>query len=278
MRETARSSSAPDAHAAPGTPIDAGVRVLPGPAMPWLLPLLVMLIGFLAVHPLDGPLAQRAARIGASLKGDIARELFAWQQYGQGLAIAVVALVLWLQSPARRRRLLDLALALLIAQAVSTGGKMLIGRPRPRPDFDDPRTFLTPWGEYPILVRGEPRLVHAWDTAAGASADLWSMPSSHTLFAATLSVFIATLYPRLRWVALALTLLVACGRVLFDAHWPTDAIVGGAAGWLIGRCVVPSFAGVRLLDGLWVRMVNRRARPAFPTLWIAEQRATGVRP
>ncbi len=242
----------------------------------WVIPLVVMLGGFFLVHPFDRTLSEHAARLALALKGDISRELFAWQQYGQGVAIVVTVLIVWLQDPARRRRLLDLGLALLIAQVVSTAGKMLIGRPRPRPGFDDPNTFLTPWGEYPIVVHGKTVLVHAWDTRAGAGTDLWSMPSSHTLFAAVLSVFLATLYPRLRWVMLALTLLVGFGRVLFDAHWPTDVVVGGAAGWLIGRCVVPSYAGVRLLDWVWVRTVNKQARPAFPALLASERgRMTG---
>ena len=234
----------------------------------WLLPILVMVVGFALVHPFDGPLAARASHLAASMPRDLRRELFAWQQYGQATAIIVAALIVWLLDPTRRRRLLDLVLALLIAQLVSTSAKLLIGRPRPRPEFNDPTTFLSPWGKYPITINGKPTLVHAWDT--GANTDLWSMPSSHTLFAAVLSVFLACLYPGLRWLALALALLVGFGRVLFDAHWPTDVIVGAAAGWLIARSIIPTFAGVRTLDWLWTRLVNRRALPAFPTMFAAE--------
>lgn len=235
----------------------------------WLLPLILGVAGFAIVHPFDAKIAAAMSDLGQRAGGDLKRELHAWQQYGQGLFIAVLAIAVWLTDAApffRRRRLLDLALALGIAQLVSTGGKMLIGRPRPRPWFADPDTFLTPWGQYPVQIDGVWKLVHAWDTKAGASADLWSMPSSHTLFAATVSVFIAATWPRLRWLVLGLTILVACGRVMFDAHWPTDVVVGGAAGWLIGRCVVGNYAGVRLLDWLWKRLVNRSAAPAFPAM------------
>ncbi len=247
------------------------------PVPRWGLPLIVLIAGFAIVHPFDGALATRAAELATSLPSDLRRELFAWQQYGQTTAIIVAALIIWLLDPARRRRLLDLGLALLVAQVVSLSAKMLIGRPRPRPEFNDPTTFLTPWGKYPITVHGEPKLVHAWDTAAGASTDLWSMPSSHTLFAAVLSVFLAALYPSLRWVALALTLLVGFGRVLFDAHWPTDVIVGAAAGWLIGRTIIPTFAGVRGLDWFWVHVVNRKATPALPGLQAAEYARAAAR-
>jgi membrane-associated phospholipid phosphatase len=243
----------------------------------WVLPLLALVLGFVIVHPFDARLHAAALRLAGALPGDLSRELQAWQQYGQGFALVVVAITIWLLDPARRRRLLDLGLALLVAQAISTGGKMLIGRPRPRPDFNDPATFFTPWGEYPIRIDGRPKLVHAWDTAAGASTDLWSMPSSHTLFAAMLSVFLATLYPRLRWLMLALTLLVGMGRVLFDAHWPSDVVVGAGAGWLVGRLVVPGFAGIRLLDWIWVRFVNRRATPALPAVLANERARTASR-
>jgi membrane-associated phospholipid phosphatase len=237
----------------------------------WLAPLLVGIIGFAVIHPFDAQVAAAFAQFAKSLSGDLRREAEAWQQYGQGVFIVVLILVIWLLDPARRRRLLDLALALGIAQIASTGGKMLIGRPRPREWFGDPNTFLTPWGEYPIKVSGQYRLVHAWDTHAGANTDLWSMPSSHTLFAAVVSVFIATLYPKLRWVALVLVLIVASGRIMFDAHWPTDVIVGGAAGWLIGQCVIAPYSGVRLLDWIWVRLVNRAAIPAYPALAAADR-------
>jgi len=237
----------------------------------WVLPTLLIVVGFIAVHPFDGPLAAGAARLRESLHGDFRRELEAWQQYGQAIAIIVTALVLWLLDPARRRRLLDLGLAVVLAEAVSQSSKMLIGRPRPRPQFNDPTTFLSPWGEYPVMVGNHYKLVHAWDKSAGANTDLWSMPSSHTLFAAMLSVFLVTLYPRLRWPALALTLLVAFGRVLFDAHWPTDVVVGAGLGWLIGRLVVPTYSGVRLLDWVWTRVIDRSAQPALPTLLAAER-------
>lgn len=241
----------------------------------WIVPLLVGAVGFASVHPFEVETRAAFTRLAAWLSGDLRREAHAWQQYGQGMFIIVLAVVVWMLDPARRRRLLDLGLALLIAQAASTGGKMLIGRPRPRETFNDPWTFLTPWGEYPVKIDGQYRLIHAWDTQAGASADLWSMPSSHTLFAAVVSVFIATLYPRIRWLVVALVLVVGLGRIMFDAHWPTDVIVGGAAGWLIGRCIIAPYAGVRGLDWLWVRLVNRTATPAYPALAAADRARQG---
>ncbi len=229
----------------------------------WLWPLIVGIFGFLFVQPYDLRLFQALSRWGQLLGGDVHREWFAWQQYGQGLAIVVTALLVWMLDPARRRRLLDLGLAVAVAQVMSSAGKVLVGRPRPRPDFMDPQSFPGPWGLYPIRVDGHWKLVHAWDRAAGANADLWSMPSSHTLFAFMLSAFLAAVYPRARGLWWVLAAMVAAGRVVFGAHWPTDVIVGAAAGYAIGTTVTRRGLGVRLLDWLWIRWVDRNARPAW---------------
>lgn len=230
----------------------------------WLPAVVLGVIGFVLVHPFDEAINHAADQLARSLRGDLRRELFAWQQYGQGFSTIVIALAIWLGDPTRRRRLLDLLLALGIAQVVAQSMKMLIGRPRPRPQFEDPWTFLGPLGEYPIVVNGHAKLVHAWDTASGANTDLWSMPSSHTMFAAMLSVFIATLYPRLRWLLVGLTAMVGFGRVLFDAHWASDVVVGACAGFGIGALVSWHYLGVRLIDWLWKKLVDRDAQPALP--------------
>src|SRR4029453_6306549 len=122
------------------------------------------------------PVFQRLHSLENSLPSDLRREWFAWQQYGQGVAIAFAALLVWSLAPAQRRRLFDLALAVVIAEAVSNAGKMLLSRPRPRPELMDPRTIPGPWGVYPIEVGGQWKLLHGWERGAGP--DLWSLPSS----------------------------------------------------------------------------------------------------
>lgn len=239
------------------------------------MPLLIGIAGFLLLLPFDGPLSHAASGAAAALPGDLRRELHAWMQYGQGVSLALTAAAVWLLDPPRRRRLLDLLLAAGVAWVVSLSAKLLIGRPRPRPEFEDPNTFLGPMGVYPVSsgrAEGGWKLVHAWDgflggrqgEAGGGGTDLWSMPSSHTLMAMVLSVFLATVYPALRWPAALLVLVVATGRVLFDAHWPTDVLVGACLGYAVGMLIIPRFRGVRALDAFWRRAVNRGAVPSFP--------------
>lgn len=234
----------------------------------WLVALLAAFALAAAVFPFDGPIGAVVARWGASLKGDVRREMFAWQQYGQGLFYLVLALVIWQADPLRRRRLLDLLLIVGLAKLVAQSAKMFIGRPRPRPYFSDPQTLLGPMGKYPVPTPdGSWRLVHAWQDG---SADLWSMPSSHTIFAFAASAFVSRLYPRLGLVVWPLAVLVGLCRVLFDAHWPTDVIVGAGVGYAIGTLISGRYLGVRLLDWVWVRLVDRGASPAYPALRAAE--------
>ncbi len=205
----------------------------------------------------DGPISDAARSI--NLGGDLRRELEAFQQYGQGGAILLVILLIWTLDPPRRRRLLDYALALGATALVVMPMKLLIGRPRPK--FDDPGEILGPLGVYPI--NDEVGLRHAWEVGSGISSDLWSMPSSHTAYAVVMSVFLSVLYPKIRPIAVGLALLVGGCRVLFGAHYPSDVLIGGGVGLLVASWVVRSSRGVRLLDWLWVRLIDKNAEPAW---------------
>jgi membrane-associated phospholipid phosphatase len=67
-----------------------------------------------------------------------------------------------------------------------------------------------------------------------------SFPSSHSMLAWTVAGVTAGEYPS-KWVQLSaysLATSVSLMRVLGQEHFPTDVLVGGAAGWLIGHYVV----------------------------------------
>jgi membrane-associated phospholipid phosphatase len=182
--------------------------------------------GFVLI-PFDGALSEAAGAFRQEvLGGDLRRELEALQQYGQGAITLLVAWAIWLLDRARRRRLLDWAAGALLAAAVAYPAKMLVGRPRPK--FGDPGVFLGPFGAYPIDA--EVGVRHAWEVWAGISSDLWSMPSTHTVFAVVMSVALASLYPALRPLAVVMAALVGVSRVIFGAHYPSDVLIGAAIG------------------------------------------------
>src|SRR5690606_10701937 len=71
--------------------------------------------------------------------------------------------------------------------------------------------------------------------------------------------FLARLYPGLRGVAVALVVLVCCGRVAFGAHYPSDVLAGAAVGWGIGSAAFRGRWGVRAVNA--VAGDRRRAEP-----------------
>jgi len=219
-------------------------------------PLVVVLIGAGATGvllPFDGALAGALDHV--HLAGDVRREWSALQQFGQGVSILLIGTVIALLDRAGRRRLWDLALSLAVTGVVVTLMKWLVGRPRPK--FGDPTTFLWPWGTYEFKPDSGPVVrAHAWDLTVDTHAQLWSMPSSHTAFASAVAVFLALMYPRLRWLALLLAGAVAVGRLVFDAHWPTDVVVGATVGTSVAWWAVGGGVGVRLVGRIWGNRVG----------------------
>ncbi len=66
-----------------------------------------------------------------------------------------------------------------------------------------------------------------------------SFPSSHSMLAWTVAAVVAGEYPS-KWVQLSVYSVasgVSLTRVLGQEHFPTDVLLGGVAGWLIGHYV-----------------------------------------
>ncbi|MBC7770882.1 MAG: phosphatase PAP2 family protein [Pyrinomonadaceae bacterium] len=235
----------------------------------WATPLCISILGFALLYPLDGPLSRALREL--PIKGDIRRELTAWQQYGALTSLLVVAVVIVLLDQGRWRRVLDLTAAAVLGILACNFLKNFVGRPRPI--LNDPETFLWPWGEYPVPVAagsslqstGQPRFVltHAWSGPRSVGYELWSMPSSHTAMAVVLSVFLGVMYPKLRLLVIVLAALVGITRVITGAHWPTDVLIGATLGYTVASAAVNGHWGMRALDWVWIRCVDRDAHPSF---------------
>jgi membrane-associated phospholipid phosphatase len=237
----------------------------------WALPLTLAAIGFFVLFPWDLEISRGARSIG--LGGDVRREFETWQQYGQGVAMVFAAVVIALLDPSRRRRLLDLGAAAAVVALVVNFLKMFIGRPRPK--FDDPDSFLWPTGVYPMEHDGVKFLAHAYDLGKPISSDLWSMPSSHTAYAVVLSLFLAALYPKLKWLVWGMVVFVGVARVVTGGHWPTDVVIGAAVGYIFARPAVYELWGTRFIDWFWLKFVDRKARPMLPTVLAVEHSRGG---
>jgi membrane-associated phospholipid phosphatase len=201
-------------------------------ARAWLLYLVLGAVLFAVLLPFDGSIS-RAAR-AVHLGGDVRREVEALQQFGQLTFSVLVALTIWMVDPKGRRRLADWGAAFLVTAVIVVLMKGLVGRPRPL--YDDPLCFLGPLGEYPVSAAAGVR--HAWEFWAGISSNLWSMPSSHTAYAAVMGAFVAMTYPRVRFLMFGLVAFVGVARVVTGGHYPTDVVVGGAIGAAVTQTAV----------------------------------------
>ena len=79
-----------------------------------------------------------------------------------------------------------------------------------------------------------------------------SFPSSHSVLAWTTAAVIAGEYPSV-WKQVGIytaATAVSLTRVLGQEHFPTDVLVGGAAGWLIGHYVLRKHGQYRTAYGL----------------------------
>ncbi len=74
-----------------------------------------------------------------------------------------------------------------------------------------------------------------------------AFPSSHSMLAWTVAAVVAGEYPS-KWVQLSVYSVasgVSLTRVLGQEHFPTDVLLGGVAGWLIGHYVFEKHQGHR---------------------------------
>lgn len=229
----------------------------------WAWPLVLVVAGVLA-YPLDGMVAEAAKGWRAQLGGDVRRELEATQQFGQFVSMAFLLWAAWLLAPVRRRRLLDVLAAAVVALVAVNVLALLFGRARP--DLADPTAFTGPFGLYPVPKDGGYVMKASWT----AGYPLASMPSRHACFAAVAAVSFATLYPVLRPLVLTLAVIVACARVIVGAHYPADVFVGAGLGYLVASYAMGGFWGVRAVDWAWRRLIDPFAVPALPGVVAAE--------
>jgi len=229
----------------------------------WAWPLAFLFAAFL-VFPFDGPIADAARSLRSNLGGDVRRELEATQQFGQFVSSLFLIWSFWLLAPARRRRVLDILAAVVIALIAVNILSLLFGRTRP--DLQDPAAFTGPFGLYPVPKGDSFVMRSSWS----AGYPLASMPSRHACFAAVAAVCFTSLFPVLRPLLCSLALIVAAARVILGAHYPADVFAGAAVGYLIASYAMSGFWGVRAIDWAWKRAIDPFAVPALSDVIRAE--------
>ncbi|ABA89543.1 hypothetical protein Pcar_2304 [Syntrophotalea carbinolica DSM 2380] len=126
--------------------------------------------------------------------------------------------LLLLGGPAERSAVAAAAFAALLAIGVFSLLKRLIRRPRPFESWTDLSCLVLP-------------------------PDRFSFPSGHTLTAFAMYGSLGGLLPALVPLLLTSAVLIGLSRVYLGAHYPTDVLVGGLLGTLLGRLVAWAWLG-----------------------------------
>ena len=154
--------------------------------------------------------------------------------------IALIALMVWIQDPPRRRCLAYFAVCLILSGFASSALKQLAGRERPEWSMQSSEKHGD-YGEGTLQTEGDSefkpdgcdhwllgRLVsHHFSDRYG------SFPSGHATSAFALAAFLVALYPRAHLLWLVLAFGVALARVWSARHFPEDVLVGAALGWAV---------------------------------------------
>lgn len=95
-----------------------------------------------------------------------------------------------------------------------------------------------------------------------------SFPSAHTATAIGLAIGLSWLYPHARWYFFVLAFLAACQRIVVEAHYISDILVGGAIGSAFALlCIGPGYLG-RLFTWLeqssWPTKQDKTAKATPP--------------
>lgn len=221
------------------------------PARGWFLrPLTIGLLLAVLLLPLDGPIAR--LMLGFQPGGEHAassgvRALFnSLGHFGDLATSLLIAWAFWLtRHKEQRLPLLDWLFTALTAFVAVRCLKMLFGRARPV--LDDPFSFAGLWTPVPLHAQPEvslarvappdPTLIptYSWEFWHERTGQLWSMPSSHAVFAVLLAMIIVRLAPRLAPLAWTCAVLVLLHRVFLGAHYPSDVVIGATIGVIAVR-------------------------------------------
>lgn len=197
----------------------------------WLAGGLVLAVAAGGVSLVDGGAREWLQTIG--MRGDLERVLKLMEIFAHGTGLLITGLLIWTLAPDHRRYLPRLLAAYALAGLTVNLIKLLI--PRLRPSAGDEVALPSGWGNWEYLTQ--------------------SFPSGHSAAAVTLALSLAILFPRGRWVFLLFAGLACLQRIVFNAHWPSDVLAGGAIGvWAVAIVFRSAWA-----DRLFARVEQRAA-------------------
>ena len=186
----------------------------------------VLALAAVATFGVDLPVAMKLRHWNAEASPEYNKDVHdslgyfdTFEPFGHGRGVVLVLLILHQLDPARRWAIPRVAACALAGGMAANLLKMLIVRSRPN---DIPLDFHSSvWATF-----GQ------WLPGFSGQSGLQSFPSAHTAAAAGLAAALIWLYPQGRWLFTALAVLVGCQRIVSGAHFPSDVLIGAAAGCL----------------------------------------------
>jgi len=208
-----------------GTP--PALELLPAPPdTSWRRPIEELALAGLLLLPFDAETMPSIEDATAGARGSFAVD--AANSLGTPQVIFPALGALYLTGDAYDKESAKLAaVALVNAGALAQTGKSLAGRARPT-------TPGEPLGEF----QG-PRL----------SNEYASFPSGHATVAFAIANVLAHRYPKQKWLYYSLAGAVGLARVISEAHFPSDVLVGAATGMYAGESTLRSNG--RMLSFTW---------------------------
>ncbi len=146
------------------------------------------------------------------------------------IAIAIVAVLLWARGrKAAAWRWIEVSIAvavsgLLIADVI----KIAVSRARPSALYPNDKIPYEMWGFF---------YSQRWDS------HFQSFPSGHATTAGVVAAAICIVKPRWWWIGVAFYVMVAASRILAEAHFVSDVLVGGYIGAV--TMIMVRWAGAR---------------------------------
>lgn len=185
-------------------------------------------VGVLCIH-IDTPLAALAD--GTHLRGDARRVLDLAEAFSFGPSALMIALGVVVADSRNKWFTARLFAYPILAGVLANVVKIVMPRLRPR--------------GLPELAALLPEAPSGWDTffyvnpvasvaeLGQGSASAWqAFPSAHTATAIGLAIGLTRLYPHARWYFAALALFAGLQRIISNAHYPSDVLVGAGVAML----------------------------------------------
>lgn len=172
-----------------------------------------------AAFGLDLPVAQFASL--GKLPGEVNEILQLSEVFAHGWGVFFILVTVWILDPQRRKMMPRLLGTVLLPVLTIHLGKFLVVRARPR-TFGVEGVLQLPSSVWDTFQEGSLQL------SVMTESSLQSWPSGHTATAVGLAVGLSWLYPRGRWLFVALATMSALQRVAVNAHFLSDTCFAAA--------------------------------------------------